>query len=281
MAPVETPSITWKSNCRKNKKTYSSVILESGPLKLKSKSRKRESKPDSYKVNTNNYYEPMTDLQLAQALGLTEAEVTEAFEDNIETDFLDVLENYNNTLRETFYDEDFELDVSGLHLIEENGIITSNKSSRENSDILDDDELAAIHGYSNVHSGETDELTTNFGYQERNDASNDDEKLVVDWGYAANGDNSKDDSESSDEDDRQLAAEFGYDEDGPIDALNSDGEDELTDSVEDTPVQSDDDYTLDIQSRSSCSGGPSSGDDDFSEVSSSSCSDGDSQRILL
>ena len=152
----------------------------------------------------------------------------------------------------------------------------SNKSSGGNSDILDNDELAAIHGYSNVHLQETGVLTTNFGYQEGIDANNDDEKLVVDSGYAANGDNSKGDSESSNLDDGQLAAEFEYDDDGPIDALNSEGEGEFIDSVEDTPVESDDDYTSDVQSKSSCSGNPSSGDDDSSEVSSSACSDVDS-----
>ena len=102
MAPVETPFAKWKSNCRKDKKTYNTVILESRPLKLKLKTRKKESKPDTCKANTSNYYEPMTNLQLAQALGLTENEITEAFQNSTETDVLDVFENCDNTLRETF-----------------------------------------------------------------------------------------------------------------------------------------------------------------------------------
>ena len=75
--------------------------MESKPLKIKFS--KDVNKPKSGSLGNTNYYELMTDEQLAQALGFDRTEFTEIFE---KSDF---------NMKEAFKDDVYDIDVSGLH----------------------------------------------------------------------------------------------------------------------------------------------------------------------
>ena len=220
----------------------------------------------------------MTNKELAQALGMMESELIEAFGD----------------------DEGYALDVDGLNL---------NDVESTNQNIVDDKNLAAFHGYSLISADSQDDddisesqsvkdlaeahgYTCNFdenGYDVTAANNEDDAALAEAFGYddtCFNGTTSEvvenraavDASEygygretDSSCDDKDLAAEFGYGSDGPNDF--SDG------MVTNSSQNSSDDASTDVSSnddeRTECDGSTSSSNGTSCESDFSSDSTGD------
>ena len=144
------------------------------------------------------FYEPMTDCELAKALGLDENELAEAF-------------GYSNyALVDAFGDEEYAVDYGGLELLEEGDLALMTNGQNSVAQGESDDDIAASHGYGktngNLNYSLDADLANANGYHQADEISSDpdDSTLALAFGYG------KGDDTSSSQDDADLAAEFGY-----------------------------------------------------------------------
>ena len=173
------------SKLTKRKYQRSSIILESKPLRVKSK---KHGKKYSTLLK-NKQQNTMTDAELAKALDMGEDELAEAFgytntsglNHKSWEDVLAEAHGYTNTSglsHRLCEDENYEIDSQGLEFHSAGELDTLTCINEINSG-LQDDELAELFGYSNVDA-----------VQEPSAALENENSL--------------------DKEDRQLAAEFGY-----------------------------------------------------------------------
>ena len=116
-------------------------------MKFKAKNYVSQSK------GADKFYEPMTHTQLAQALDMEDRELVEAFGYFEDTDHIDTV------LANTFKDEDYEIDTSGLHL---SHYVASNGVENNALEDVDEDKVNQL---------------------DQSETSNDDAALAAEFGY--------------------------------------------------------------------------------------------------
>ena len=169
--PIKANSIQFPQKSYKKKYHHTSIILKSRPLKFRIK--KRTSKLKTSK----KLHEPMNDSQLAKALSMDEMELAEAF---------GYFENHDlneSAFANMFQDDCYEIDTSGLQLVDYETGIKIACVNVENSSNLADQDLAHTFGYWDAAYDSSGDGNKNQLELQGNCDTDEDAALAAEFGY--------------------------------------------------------------------------------------------------